>query len=280
MSTSLYPVSGRHAVQSASLKLNLKPSSGVVKSISRDVGETVHAKLIKLFPEIGAIKSIVIQVGPGGTSAPANEANAGWKFFLRASPEAVIQGLPVVRSLQLQQNDLTFTEMKYQRWADFRDVAVEALAASLEEFAKGNEPLDGITLQYVDAFLWKGYKNDFTPATVFDTESPFLPRNVFALGDQYWHVNQGFFNGDSDPNTVMLDNINIGRAANKQQNCDWFTITTSHKISPTTEVRGSKDIRKFFDGVIEGLHTRNKFILKNLLNLETQELIELNGKSV
>lgn len=273
----LEAISGRHAVQSATLKITLKGEKKIPTSaFSKEAGSELRKRLGHLFTGIGPVKALAIQIG-GASQGPMNETLEGFVLSKPAKPEAAIQGIPFSRSLQVTSSQVIVQEFLYDRWKGFRDLVDEALAASLEMACAKEQSLDGVTLQYVDAFVWRGYRHQATAHTVFAEESEFLTKAIFGMGADYWHVHQGFYRSDESLDCNILDNINVARAPNAKLGNDWFTITTSHKASPAQETRGVGDVRAFYERVIEGLHLRNKEVLRSVLNSGARELIGLDG---
>lgn len=276
MAQFLYPISGRHAVQSALIKVGLKATpAGSMRGLDPKMGEPLHRSLEHLFPKVSPVQAMAFQVG-GANQGQVGQSLEGWMLHKEADPNVILQGIPYTRSLQVTTTNTQLTELAYERWQNFKDLADESLKLALPVMGANNDALDGVTLQYVDAFVWKGYKEEAVPDVVFSRDSKFLPRSVFEAGSNYWHSHLGFFEHDEAIQCEVLDNINVARAPNKQLGHDWFTITISHKAVPAKEIKGADDILRFYAEVIGSLHERNKSALRSLLNDETRRLIQLD----
>lgn len=258
----LYPYASRHAVQSAALVIawetpisdeDLAEVQGLKVALKSDFGQ-MHLNQRYTFN----------MLDPSGVSSPGI---GGVNFVRGTAPE-------ISRSLLVQEKTVQLTSNDYDRWASFTHL-IDRSFKTLAPVAAKNRKLASIQLQYVDVFFWKGDPDQLPLSSIFDESSPYLPPNVFGLGNVFWHSHHGFFSAkDAPANCHLLDNVNVQRAPREGSTEHALTIVTNHQLLPTNEIWNT-DFISFVTTHLSFLHQRNKTMLSSLLTEEVKKLINL-----
>jgi len=139
--------------------------------------------------------------------------------------------------------------------------------------------IEGLSLQYIDRFIYEGQMDCYKTSTVFDEQSEYLNKKITKVGP-YWHIHQGWFDGIKELSVRILNILNITAAlADKEHHT---TIDHSATVQLRQKITNHKTL---FEDTIQGkiaidyyfnlLHDENKKVLSDLLNEERIEDINL-----
>ncbi|RAN75775.1 hypothetical protein B5P43_25775 [Bacillus sp. SRB_336] len=266
--TALYPFASRHAVQSATMVMAWEAA------ISDEYLTEVQALRGALKADFGAMhlnqRITFNMLDPSsGVSAPG----IGGVNFVRGNvPD-------ITRSLQVQEKIVQLTSNDYDRWVHFIKLVQRSFKTLGPVVAKGRK-LASVQLQYVDTFMWKGDPKNLQLSEIFDSTSPYLPQNIFTLGNDFWHSHHGFFSTREAPeNCRLLDNVNVQRAPKEGTSEHVLTIVTNHQLLPKDEIWSPEGCLDFLNTHSAFLHDRNKAMLSSLLTDEVKGLISLWGST-
>lgn len=266
--TALYPFASRHAVQSATVVMAWEAA------ISDESLTEVQALRGALKADFGAMhlnqRITFNMLDPsGGVSAPGI---GGVNFVRGNAPD-------ITRSLQVQEKVVQLTSNDYDRWIHFIKLVQRSFKTLGPVVAKGRK-LASVQLQYVDTFMWKGDPKSLQLSEIFDSASPYLPQNIFTLGNDFWHSHHGFFSTQEAPeNCRLLDNVNVQRAPKEGTSEHVLTIVTNHQLLPMDEIWSPEGCFDFLNTHSAFLHDRNKTMLSSLLTDEVKNLISLWGST-
>ncbi len=133
-----------------------------------------------------------------------------------------------------------------------------------------DNPIDSLTLVYIDRFIYEGQINGYKTSTIFNDDSDYLNKKVANAGP-FWHIHQGWFDNIKDLSIRVLNKLNITAAL--ADNEHHTTIDHSATIQFKKKIKNHKTL---FDELIKEkitidyyfnlLHDENKRLLQSLLN--------------
>ena len=275
MESKLYPVAGRHAVQSAAFVINFSTNLEVEK-VSEESVSAMRDALKDRLPNFEGVKTFTFQVGAVPPNPSAGPQPAGWQLA-KVGDNVALNGNPFKRVLGIQSAQFSVVENDYDRWAGFRDLLMACITASKDVAFQDGRPVRDIALAYQDVFVWRDDPKAAGAEVLFRDDSPYLPRNVFEVGSAYFHNSHGFISVDSVVDgATLVENVNVARSPNPENGgFDHFIINTEHRLSFNTPLYGFEAARSVIEPVIEELHTRNKRKLNELLVDGVQKMIKL-----
>jgi uncharacterized protein (TIGR04255 family) len=151
------------------------------------------------FPTSFPIQKLTFVLGAGAPNQ-SDPTNSGTSF-----QKTGVDGL-VINELRVDRSSLTFITTFYSRWATVWSQASRYFDALVPLYAEC-AGLAGISVNYVDKFLWEGSFNDCKPSLLVRAGSKYLCPHVYDAED-FWHSHTGAFTRP-DANTRRLLNVNV-----------------------------------------------------------------------
>ncbi|MDD2933876.1 MAG: TIGR04255 family protein [Methylotenera sp.] len=264
MNCNIVPSKGSHAVQSAVFVLEL--SAPVLVPQIKAAIECYESSegLRKFFPTKTENRGGISIAINGGDIAVEQNQDIDGVVFQRLSSDGSLD-----IALTIQANNISYTCNKYTRW---KETSQQALSM-LKEFVKYIFPELSVTvigLQYIDEFLITGEVSAFTPSMILNDNQ----RVPHALLSQKggWHNHSGWFESNEE-NDRNLINLNFNMVPQPENAV--FQIVTVHREIKHFPIKSLENLVKDIDLSFEKLHERNKTLLREILNDETQSTISL-----
>jgi uncharacterized protein (TIGR04255 family) len=175
-----------------------------VVQIDRPLDDTNIAAIYKVAeqfqPELPGrveIQGFALTIGSRGPSGPIS---AG-RVFSRTRPDGTTES-----ELRVERDSVTFRTSLYTRWNEIWGQARKYFDAIVPMYV-GQANISGISLNYVDKFLWVGVPAECRPNILLRPESIYLCPYVYNVQD-LWHSHTGAFMRVSNE-TKRLLNVNV-----------------------------------------------------------------------
>ncbi|MEQ1601027.1 MAG: TIGR04255 family protein [Methylophilaceae bacterium] len=265
MNCDIRPVKGVHAVQSVAFVLEL--SAPVLASQIKAAIASYESsdRLRTLFPSKQENRGTTIAINDGGVAVKQNQ-EIDSVTFQRLSLDGSLEV-----ALTIQANNISYACNRYTRW---KEVSQQALSL-LREFVKYVFPELSVTvigLQYIDEFLITGEVDSFFPSMIL-RENQRVPKALLMQKDG-WHSHSGWFESSKD-NDKMLTNLNFNMVPQSENSV--FQIVTVHREIKHIPIKSFDALVVAVDSDFEKLHQRNISVLREVLNEDTQNLINLGS---
>ncbi|QGZ62120.1 TIGR04255 family protein [Paraburkholderia acidisoli] len=270
--SALYPAGGNHAIQNVAFVLEW-PVPLTESNIA--TAKEIHQRhLLKAFPRAETPQIITFNF-QAGIGAPPQPPQAGIGLML-TRPRGTAAGNNVAASIQITQQNCVIVVNEYTRWATIWADVSHWLRLLLPAIQKDGNPLTGATLQYTDAFEWRGNPREFIPKVLFSADSTFVPKNALSsLG--LWHSHHGFFvEVDPSDGYQLLENVNVNVHEHPESRQRAVVVMTSHKATFSEGIWGSDKAVDALDPLMTRLHERNKDILRDMLASDVKKMIKLD----
>lgn len=225
----------------------------------------------KEFPVIQEQHQLTLNMSsPGLVTQPQQELGG----FVLSRDSRLSSGSP--RTITVSRESIQVAVADYSRWADVKAQVFSYFSPLVHDFPR---PFSVLALQYQDVFNWRDKPENLPLQDVLNRNSSYLASNVFNAGFA-WHSHHGYFEKIDVPiECRRLNNINVSRVSTDGSHS--IQIVTAHR----TNFREQYWDRVFtLDSVnsqiFEGMHSKNKEILQNILGPEVQKMIKLNKEEV
>lgn len=264
MNCNIVPCKGNHAVQSAVFVLELSAPILVPQIKAAIECYELSEGLRKFFPNKTENRGGISIAINGGDVAVEQSQDIDGVVFQRLGLDGSLD-----IALTIQGNNISYTCNKYTRW---KETSQQALSM-LKEFAKYIFPELSVTvigLQYIDEFLITGETDTFIPSMILN-DNHRIPKALLVQNGG-WHNHSGWFefNEENDRNLVNLNFNMVPQPENAV-----FQIVTVHREIKHLPIKSLEILVKVIDLSFEKLHQRNKTLLREILNVETQNTISL-----
>lgn len=178
---------------------------------------------------------------------------------------------------------IVFHTTLYTRWAATRTRARKYFDVVLPKYVAKSR-LAGISLNYVDKFVWNGTPADCRPSLLLGANSKFLCPHVYDSPD-LWHSHTGAFTR-VDEYTKRLLNVNVDYIDEQRSGAPSRTIAISTVLSDLMnqpeftplEIKETEAI-SFFDLRMQQLHDYGKTVFANIINDSMSKRIALKAES-
>jgi len=194
--------------------------------------------------------------------------------FSRTRPDGAVEG-----ELRIDRTSATFRTMIYTRWEEVWAKARSYFDAIVPRYL-GPGRISGISLNFVDKFVWTGAPAACRPSLLLRPGSRYVCPHVYEV-DDLWHSHTGAFLR-ADRQTKRLLNINIDYL-------DENLPTGSRRIVVVTTVLtdlmnqagfdplevGETALLGVFDDHMQQLHAFGKMAFGNIINDEMSRRIAL-----
>ena len=211
----------------------------------------------------------------GPISTPASSAHVA-KIYQNVQPDGTV-GI----EFKIDRGSVVFRTTLYTRWAatwsrarKYYDVVLPMYAAKLS--------VAGVSLNYVDKFVWTGAPADCRPALLLGQNSKYLCPHVYDSTD-LWHSHTGAFSR-VDRHTKRLLNVNVDYIDEQNNNVPRRTIAIGTVISDLMNQPEydpieipEADVNSFFDSRMQQLHDFGKLVFANIINDQMSKRIALKA---
>lgn len=198
-SGSFSPVHQAHAIEQVVLAVHFaRPVDDRALANIRNVSTAFKNDL----PGGGDIQGIPLPFGiniPGGLPIGIPGGMVTGKVLNRTRPDGTIE-----TELKLEQNGILFRTSDYTRWQDVWARANRYFDGIVDAY---NVPLSGVTLHFIDKFIWNGDPTQCTIDELLRSDSRYVAPHIFQVHD-LWHCHTGAFLRP-DEHTKRLLNLNI-----------------------------------------------------------------------
>ena len=186
----------------------------------------------------------------------------------------------IAKELRVESHAITFITSLYTRWDTIWAQANTYFNALIPKYTAGEANISGITLNYLDKFVWDGDINSCNPNLLLRHDSKYLSPSIFEVKD-LWHSHTGAF--------IRVDN-NIKRLLNINVDClDENSPEGLRRVVAVTTVLndqlnqfgyepydfGSNDIIEFVNLHMRALHVLGNEVFANIINDEMCRRINL-----
>ena len=176
----------------------------------------------------------------------------------------------VAHELRVERTSLTFRTTLYSRWDAVWSQASRYFNTLVPLYAE-QAGLSGISVNYVDKFVWSGNLSECRPNLLLRAESKYLCPYVYKAED-FWHSHTGAFIR-VDKNTKRLLNVNVdyldeSRLSETRRIVAITTVLTDQLNQPGYELCAMEreSVISFIDAHLQGLHKFGKEVFSNIIN--------------
>lgn len=223
-------------------------------------------------PVMEVVQGIQVQINPFEGSVPK---------ILHTKPNGVIFrrfGADGKNELMLraENNFISVNCFTYTRWSEVWGRVRNLLEKVAAPIMSPENPVSAIILQYIDQFIFKGDKNDYSFTEIFNPDSSYVTKKSSEVGP-LWHIHQGWFEFDLIPSAGRcLSVLNINSAIADKEHVTTIDSNCMAQYpdaiaNPKTIFSGDEQLG--IDVVFNNLHAHNKRILKDLLSAQMQKKI-------
>lgn len=253
------PVHAAHAIEQVLFNLQFdQPLDDAIFSEARSAAEQFKSEL----PGQVETQGLTLMLGSSAANSPVQ--NAGF-VFRRVGPDGTIEN-----ELRVDRTSVTFKTTLYSRWDAVWSQARKYFNAIVPIYAKAAR-ISGLTIHYVDKFVWTGNLNECRPSHLLRAQSKYLCPHVYEAED-LWHSHTGAFMRIDD-NTKRLLNVNVDYLDESQLGAirrivAITTVLTDQLNQPGYEPYAMKgnDIISPVDDHMQGLHVLGKEVLGSIIN--------------
>ena len=178
---------------------------------------------------------------------------------------------------------IVFRTTRYTRWAETWSRARKYFDVVLPKYVAKSR-IAGISLNYVDKFIWNGAPADCRPSLLLGANSKYLCPLVYESPD-LWHSHTGAFIR-VDKHTKRLLNVNVDYLDEQRGGTSRRTIAIGTVLSDLVNQPefAPLDINEtsavsFFDSRMQQLHDYGKTIFANIINDSMSKRIALKAQS-
>ena len=234
--------------------------------------ENLQAKMhLKSFDKLEKLSGIKYTFNSKDLDMKPEDSGRIGLVWKKSHDTSSIKQLLQLRNLDVQgQCILSFHELGYIRWANFKEEYLNILNDICSDKTISDIPVSALNLTYIDEFSWI----DDSPIQlnkVFKETSSYLSEYFFR--SHFPSIEIAAMINKEDSNEFLTERLLI----DIQQTLPHTTIVITHTIASSLEK--TQSLAEFYknsiDEYLENTHTYNKTTLSNLLTDEVQSLIQL-----
>ena len=248
------PIHAAHAIEQVVFVLQFDhPLEGAIFAEVRKAAEQFKSEL----PGQIETQGFALLLGAAGPVP-----NTGF-LLRRVAPDGTVEN-----ELRVDNTSVTFKTMLYTRWDAVWSQASKYFKA-LDPIYASQARLSGISINYVDKFVWSGNLVACTPSLLLRAGSKYLCPHVFEAKD-FWHSHTGAFIR-VDSNTKRLLNVNVdyleeNRSGEVSRIVAITTVLTDqlNQSGYDPYVAEGSDIVKFVNDHMQGMHVFGKSVFGNI----------------
>lgn len=265
------PIHEAHAIEQVLFALQFERplrDSGLEKA--RGFAEEFKEEL----PGRAEIQGVTFAIGAGGPVGSIPALPSSGVIRSRTAPDGTIEN-----ELRVEPASLTFRTTIYSRWKDVWSRSRKYFGAIAPAYISESR-LTGISVNFVDKFIWTGSPEECKPSEMLRPGSDYLSPHVYGLKN-LWHNHTGAFLR-IDEKTKRLLNVNVDLLDENQPNglrrvLIVRTVLTDLLNQPGYEASAvaAANIVDFVDTHIQDLHAFGKIVFGNIINDEMSKRIAL-----
>ncbi len=223
-------------------------------------------------PGRSEIQGVGIMLGAMGIGAPIPSPITG-NVFSRTSPAGLVES-----ELRIDRTSVTFRTTLYTRWDGVWAQARKYFDFLIPRYV-AQARITGISLNFVDRFIWSGATSECRPSLLLRPSSKYLTPQVYEASD-LWHSHTGAFLR-ADSQTKRLLNVNVdyvdGPPPAKQRTVAITTVLNDMFNQPDYEATEftQRGAVQFFESHMQDMHIFGKQVFGNIINDEMKKRIAL-----
>lgn len=186
----------------------------------------------------------------------------------------------IEQELRVERASLTYRTTKYSRWETVWGQALRYFDSLTPLYAPHSQ-IKGVSLNYIDKFVWNGALASCRPEQLILAGSKYVCPHVFET-TEYWHSHTGKFIRISDSIRRLLNvNVDFLEEANGQNTRRVVTITSvltdMINLPGYSPFQIEKDrYSSFIEERMRALHADEKRVLSEVIRPEMAKRIALN----
>lgn len=193
------PIHDAHAIEHVVFVLQIDPPLDDARFV--EVRKNAEQFMGDLPGRVDMQALMRLAIGIPGVAVPAASPSPFGTAFNRSRPDGTVEN-----ELRIDRNSITFRTLLYTRWDAVWKQARKYFDVLVPKYVLQSR-ITGMSLNYVDKFIWIGDPSECKPTQLLRTGSKYLAPHVFELSD-FWHSHTGAFLR-SDQQTKRLLNINV-----------------------------------------------------------------------
>lgn len=265
------PIHEAHAIEQVLFVLQIdRPLDEVDFAAVCEVANQFKSEL----PGSVEIQGLALRIDARGPSGPIPSGPTVGRVFRKMRPDGTVES-----ELRVDKDSVTFRTSLYTRWDAIWTQARRYFDALVPKYV-AQAGISGISLNFVDKFLWIGATSECRPSLLLRPGSKYLCPHVYSAQD-LWHSHTGAFLRISNEIKRLL-NINVdyldeNRPNGIQRVVAITTVLTDLMNQPgyTQSQVVAKDAAEFLDAQMKQLHTFGKEVFGNTINDEMCRRIAL-----
>lgn len=266
------PVHEAHAIEQVQFVLQFDRSLDDATFLEvRKIAEQFISEL----PARSDIQSFGVAIGASVSVGPISSSpSIGGVMFRRVQPDETVES-----ELRIERTSVAFRTTLYTRWDAVWARSRKYFDAIVPKYV-GQARISGISLNFIDKFVWSGAIDKCRPNLLLRPASTYLCPHVYTAQD-LWHSHTGAFIR-VDNNTKRLFNVNV--ALNDESRLDESrravaitTVMTDLMNQPgyaSSEV-AAENVAEFLNDHMKQLHLFGKKLFSNIINDEMCKRIAL-----
>ena len=181
--------------------------------------------------------------------------------------------------LRAEENGLFINCLDYTNWAEVWPKVFTLFQQATEVAEFGDVPIQGVVLQYVNIFHWRGENNDYDLEQLLTRDSKFVTDAIFGKGP-LWHLHQGWFRQYSEPYGQVLERLHLdgtfdAAASLPTVRIDSYASLSELEFKALSEVVGGSI--NSTNHPFDGLHLNIKEVLMGVLHANMSKRIGLDA---
>lgn len=264
------PLHSAHAIEQVIFVLQVEhelDDIGIKKV--RDAADEVSTELPKKID----VQSMTFAIGPAAMPTPPPGLTGG-KIYQKIRPDGTVEC-----EFRVERMSVIFRTLLYTRWAAIWEQARKYFDSVIPIYI-ANARISGISLNFVDKFVWDGPISECQPIRLFRPESKYLCPHIYETQD-LWHSHTGAFYR-IDNQTKRLLNVNVDYIDERKNEEARRVIVIGTVLTDMMNQPGydpltvaTVDASKFFDSHMQQLHDFGKLVFGNVINNEMAQRIAL-----
>lgn len=256
------PVSGKHAIEVATFVVVFQRpfSKRAVEALS-----TLQETLRTDFPSFQTTNVIEFRIEDGIQQSPVVGPISGVLLQRIGS-----DGKPSW-TLKAEGNALLVQCFAYETWATTSPQALKFLQTAINIVADEENPPVVLAHQIIDRFV-AASKDGYEIGHVFNKRSEFISKHALTAGP-LWHVFQGWFEPSNSAAGQLLNVLNL--STNETPSGIVTTIDHNAQFQSAGISNSDATNPEWLKSVFDELHTQNKAVVGNLLNVKQKKAVGL-----
>lgn len=265
------PIHDAHAIEQVAFVLQIdRPLEEVRFAEVRSVAEQYKPDL----PGRAEIQGFRVAIGAPGPVGPIPPGPSMGNVFSRTRADGTIES-----ELRIDRMSATFRTLIYTRWDLVWAQARKYFDAIIPKYVAPAR-ISGISLNFVDKFVWAGAPSECRPSLLLRPGSRYLCPHVYEAQD-LWHSHTGAFLR-ADDQTKRLLNINVDYVDENPPDGLRRTVAITTVLTDLMNQPGYTSLEvtentvvEVFNAHMHQLHAFGKIAFGNIINDEMSKRIAL-----